>query len=158
MSLGYQEEDVGTRSTKRHDKKRTRKEIKSKLLFVPLKTRNTSNIFNEPNMDAAMWGPFSYNYSFYPYFSSADTKYAFLSSFPLINFSFSTHLCLHVVLSANKSFRVRCNLFPPTRTIYSNVSQAHSVALFKPLTGMRAETNDGGIPVKAGHLLRQHIL
>lgn len=77
QTLGYQEEDVGTRRTKRHDKKWTSNEIKSKLLFVSLKTRNPSNISHKPNIDAAMWATFSYNYSFYPSFSSADTKYRF---------------------------------------------------------------------------------
>lgn len=28
----------------------------------------------------------------------------------------------------------------------------------KPLTGKRAGSNDRNIPIKAGHLLRQHIL
>lgn len=77
--LGYQEEDVGTRRTKTawEEVDELRNKEKVQIAFCLIKNRNTSDIFHKPNIDAAVWGPFSDNYSFYPSFSSPDTKYRF---------------------------------------------------------------------------------
>lgn len=69
QTLSNQDGDVGTQHRKNHDKQCTNNTKNYKWLLVSLPNQNT-NIFQKPNIDAALWGPLSYNQSFLSIFLS----------------------------------------------------------------------------------------
>lgn len=130
-----------------------------KWLSVSLPKQNTLNIFWKPNIDAALWGPLSYYQSFYPSFSISDTDVCLSLFICLFLINLSLFLDLFHILPKPLfiSLWLSCSLchFLLTWPIYSNGSKCCIIQTFMR---MRVWSNDGKIPIKAGHLLWQQII